>query len=389
MKGDKIFDKCFNKISEEKQVKSNKLSTKEKENSFSFLHFEQNMASENLYLNNNNIIKDIYLYIYILINNNKRKYSLKKKEKGNKEIMRLESILYGRKIIYFLLLSLFYKAGLKNIYHEKFILNANEITLKVNGKGMHNILSQAGFDEKHTIQCPSKIYINNTEITIPSPCYKINIDSADSIIKLEWNESLKCTSWLFAACDTIKEIDLTNFDASLVTNMLNMFDDCIALTSINLSNLDTSNVKNMGSMFDGLLSLTSLNLKNFDTRNLENLGYMFYKSNSLISIDLSNFDTSKVSFFECMFKDCEKLEYINLKNFEEIPNPKTTDVFTNIAKNAVICLNSTKAPILYDMANEMECVVISCEEDWRSVQKKIIFEENNCVDNCSLTENNK
>ena len=69
MKGDKIFDKCFNKISEEKQGKSNKLSTKEKENCFLFLHFEQNIASENLYLNNNNIIKDtIYIYIYIYFN---------------------------------------------------------------------------------------------------------------------------------------------------------------------------------------------------------------------------------------------------------------------------------------------------------------------------------
>ena len=37
----------------------------------------------------------------------------------------------------------------------------------------------------------------------------------------------------------------------------------------------------------------------------------------------------------------------------------------------------------------MECVVISCEADWRSVQKKIIIGENNCVDDCSLTENNK
>ena len=64
MKVDKIFDKIFNKIQEEKQGKSNKLSDKERENSFLFLHFVQNIVSKNLYLNNNKkIIKDIYIYI--------------------------------------------------------------------------------------------------------------------------------------------------------------------------------------------------------------------------------------------------------------------------------------------------------------------------------------
>ena len=193
---------------------------------------------------------------------------------------------------------------------------------------------------------------------------------------------------MFAGCDTIKEIDLTNFNASLVTNMGNMFDDCIKLTSINLSNLDTSNVKSMASMFDGLLSLTSLNLQNFDTRNVEIIGNMFYNSSALISIDLSNFDTSKVTNMGGIFYNCEKLEYINLKNFDEtkLRSDKTTNVFSNIAKNAVICLDSTKAPKLYDIANKTECVVISCIEDWRSVQKKIIIEGSNCVDNCISTQ---
>ena len=81
---------------------------------------------------------------------------MKKKEKGKKEILKFESILYGRKIIYFLLLSLIYNTEMKNIYHEKFILNANEITLKVNGTGIHNILSQDGYEKKHTIQCHLK-----------------------------------------------------------------------------------------------------------------------------------------------------------------------------------------------------------------------------------------
>ena len=276
---------------------------------------------------------------------------------------------------------------MKNIYLDQFILNAYEITLKVNGTGTHNVISKGGFNNKD-FPCPSKIYINNTEINISSTCYRINIFDPDSLIKLEWDNPLNSTKRLFSQCKTIREIDLTNFDTSLVTDMTFMFDDCIELKSIHLSNLNTSNVIYMISMFDGTFSLTSLNLSSFDTRKIKRLNGMFYNSTALFSIDLSSFNTLEVTDLRGMFENCEKLEYINLKNFEEINVELTTNIFKNIARNAVICLEQIKAPTLYDMADQA-CIVVSCEEDWRSVQKKIIIGSYYCYDDCQQTSDHK
>ena len=47
-------------------------------------------------------------------------------------------------------------------------------------------------------------------------------------------------------------------------------------------------------------------------------------------------------------------------------------MFDGIPKNAVICLDSTKAPEIYKLANKISCVTISCETNWKSVQKDMI-----------------
>lgn len=46
-----------------------------------------------------------------------------------------------------------------------------------------------------------------------------------------------------------KELDLSNFDTSKVTDMHNMFFESKDLEHIDLSSFDTSNVVAMGSMF--------------------------------------------------------------------------------------------------------------------------------------------
>ena len=40
---------------------------------------------------------------------------------------------------------------------------------------------------------------------------------------------------MFAACSSLTELNLTNFDTSSVTNMTGMFEDCTELTSILVS----------------------------------------------------------------------------------------------------------------------------------------------------------
>ena len=78
-----------------------------------------------------------------------------------------------------------------------------------------------------------------------SPCYEINVDQYSQIdkIKLVWGNAPESCYEMFIVCDELTEIDLTNFDTSLVTDMSRMFQDCGSLTSVNLSNLNTRNVE--------------------------------------------------------------------------------------------------------------------------------------------------
>ena len=43
--------------------------------------------------------------------------------------------------------------------------------------------------------------------------------------------------YLFTDCAKLPNLDLSNFDTSLVTNMGHMFDGCKSLKSLNISNL--------------------------------------------------------------------------------------------------------------------------------------------------------
>ena len=112
---------------------------------------------------------------------------------------------------------------------------------------------------------------------------------------------------------------------------------------------------------------------------------MFYNCKSLTTIDLSNFDTSSTTDMRSLFYNCSNLEYINIKNFTDKKVQYMTDMFTGIAKNAVICVDENKAPSIYNLANNMPCVTISCVEDWRKVQNKINEETGECIINCNTT----
>ena len=96
-------------------------------------------------------------------------------------------------------------------------------------------------------------------------------------------------------------LDLSNWDTSIVTNMSYMFTSCSALTSLSLSNWDTSKVTNMNNMFNYCSGLTLLDLSNFDTSSVTTMSYMFGYCNKLISVDITGWNTAKVKNMDSMF----------------------------------------------------------------------------------------
>ena len=116
--------------------------------------------------------------------------------------------------------------------------------------------------------------------------------------------------------DKLKTLDLSEFDTSKVTSMIEAFYQCSNLTSIDLTNIDTSNVTDMHQMFNSCTNLKSLDVRNFDTSKVTDMNYMFYNCFYLTSLDLSNFDTSNVTQMGHMFRGCKNLKSLDLSNFD-------------------------------------------------------------------------
>ena len=106
------------------------------------------------------------------------------------------------------------------------------------------------------------IYING--IKQPTINYSYYLNETDNFIDLIWNNSINNCRCMFYECQDITEIDLSNFNTSLVTDMECMFYNCSSLSSLNLSNFNTSLVGWMHYMFYNCYSLSSLNLSNFN-----------------------------------------------------------------------------------------------------------------------------
>ena len=127
-------------------------------------------------------------------------------------------------------------------------------------------------------------------------------------------------SEMFLGCGILTELDLRNFNTSKVTNMSGMFKDCRELTELDLSSFDTSNVTDMSHMFSAnmlfqVYHLKHVNLESFNTSKVKNMSYMFFGCYEMPSLDLSNFDTSNVTDMSYMFNWCQNLTSLNIKNF--------------------------------------------------------------------------
>ena len=196
---------------------------------------------------------------------------------------------------------------------RKINYNNNYITLKINEIGNITIYNKRNLCKDEAAPIPDKIYINEINQSEIKSFYFFN--QTNNEIKLVWKNIINSTACMFSGCNKINEIDLSNFDTSLVTDMKYMFLECNSLTSLNLSNINTSQVTNMNDIFARCEKLNSIDLSNFDTSQVTNMYGMFYACENVLFLDLSKFNTSQVTIMEHMFCGCEKITSLNLSNF--------------------------------------------------------------------------
>ena len=130
---------------------------------------------------------------------------------------------------------------------------------------------------------------------------------------------------MFEGCSSLTTLDVSNFDTSNVKYMSNMFRDCKSLATLDVSGWDTSQVTNMSSMFNGCSSLAALDVSGFDTSNVTSTYRMFSYCKSLATLDVSRFDTSKVSNMSNMFYGCTSLATLDVSRFDtsQVTNMKS------------------------------------------------------------------
>ena len=245
------------------------------------------------------------------------------------------------------------------------INNMSEIYLIIQGNGTQNFLSPNFTKE------PSEVLVNGI---IKENCFKTcDLNRDENIIILRFEEEIETCEYMFQELNNIREIDLSNFDASKVTNMHCMFYNCSNLEKINFGNINTSNVIDMQSLFNNCSNLISVNLSNFDTSNVVNTSYMFHECLNLKYLDLSNFDTKRVINIVKMFYNCQSLIYLNIKSFELSTQIQYNNVIDGISSYIKYCyeLDPIKYILQADCSN-------TCFQD----NIKIDINNNMCVESC-------
>ena len=204
----------------------------------------------------------------------------------------------------------------KNKINKKIrLINSFDPTIKEKRGYIHDIEEEDyyKYENEKEIKDNCEIEINGEKIKF-SYFYEFKKEGK-YIIKYIFLKNLTKTDFMFYDCDSLTNLNLSNFNTQNVTNMSYMFYFCKSLANINLSNFNTQNVTNMSHMFYYCKSLTNINLSNFNTQNVKSMREMFYGCNSLINLNLSNFNTQNVTNMSYMFYFCESLTNLNLSSF--------------------------------------------------------------------------
>ena len=238
--------------------------------------------------------------------------------------------------------------------------------------------------------CNSLISLNLSNFETPKLISMIKMfESCESLISLDisnLNTTLVSNmTCIFCNCQKLTSLNISNFVTSEVITMAEMFINCFSLTSLDLSNFDTSKVSDFRYMFWNCFSLKYLNISNFNTESGVNMEGMFSNCESLTSLNLYNFNTSQIENMKFMFYECKNLKELDLSNFDFTSiNDVMDNILYLVPENILICLNKdNNISQIMGKVSEKYCQNIYCGNDWKSHQKKIIAENNTCVDNCS------
>jgi surface protein len=178
---------------------------------------------------------------------------------------------------------------------------------------------------------------------------------------------------MFSLCESLDEINLSNFNTDKVTDMKGMFYECETLTSLDLSRINTENVTDMSDMFGNCRSLKNLYVNSLDTKNVTDMNCMFRNCSSLTNLNITHFITDKVTGMRSMFEGCSSLNStLDLSNFRTSEVTNMTSMFQNCSNLKAIKLSSLFNTSKVESMNHMFCGCSSLTNEFNSSIKSFI-----------------
>ena len=182
---------------------------------------------------------------------------------------------------------------------------------------MDNYVSSGSFydysDEIISIKFNGTVYLENSAYGLFYDLHEV--EEIDMTNLNAQSGSITNMQKMFCGCNSLTEIDLSNFNTQNVNYMNSMFKDCNSLRELDTSSLNTTSCTDMMSMFEGCELLEEIDVSNFETQYVRYMNNMFYGCKSLLELDVSNFNTRYVGWMDGMFSGCELLTELDVSDF--------------------------------------------------------------------------
>ena len=208
-------------------------------------------------------------------------------------------------------------------------------------------------------------WVNTENITNMSSMFKNTLLTDLSVLK-DWNTSNVTDMTAVFQNVSATDVDLSNWDVSSVTNMSYMFDGMRKLTNLNVSGWDTSKVTQMQYLFRNCTNLVDIKgIENWDTTLLSNAMQVFDGTSSLTTIDLSGWNMDNITETSWMFQNCTSLTEIKgIENwtFEKVTR-RAKEMFKNTPKLKVINLSKAEIKSGVDITGMFSIGADASDED--------------------------
>ena len=184
------------------------------------------------------------------------------------------------------------------------------------------------------IQTPVNVKIKGQFTVQGSDC-----DMHDFFIADGLESVVNVGNTMFKNCVGIRDLDLTYFNTSAITNMQDLFAGCTRLETANINSFDMIKVKAINSMFNGCTSLENINISGWkNTNNITRAQSMFKNCSSLKEVSLPQLPS--LTNMQGMFNNCTNLEKIDMSGINSSALEVVGTALSGVPRNCVVIVNT-------------------------------------------------